>query len=157
MKHTPVVSRFLGKVLKRADGIWEWRGHRDKDGYGQFWLNGKTRHAHRVAWEMFVGEIPQNMCVCHKNDVSYDVNPDNMFLDSAAGNNRDRAVKGRSAPQKGASNNATTLTEAHVRDIREMWALPKELRPSQIDMAKFYNVHQGTISSIVRRINWTHI
>lgn len=45
------LKRFESKIDKTLWGCWLWTGPPDKDGYGRFWLAGKTRKAHRVAYE----------------------------------------------------------------------------------------------------------
>jgi hypothetical protein len=57
----PVGDRFMAKVLKRADGCWEWTGMRLKGRnlpYGYLWVEGKMVRAHRLAHELFMGPIP---------------------------------------------------------------------------------------------------
>jgi len=47
---------------------WLWRGARywnSGGGYGGFWLNGHTRLAHRVAYQLWVGPIPQGLHLDH--------------------------------------------------------------------------------------------
>jgi hypothetical protein len=38
---------------------WEWG--KDKDGYGKVGIDHKHLRAHRVAWEMFYGPIPNGL------------------------------------------------------------------------------------------------
>lgn len=35
-----------------------WTGHRDRKGYGQFWLDGRAQWAHRVAYAIHHGRCP---------------------------------------------------------------------------------------------------
>lgn len=56
--------RFWAKV-ERTDGCWEWTAAKDTNGYGVFWLDGKQQQAHRVAYEMLVGPIPDGMQIDH--------------------------------------------------------------------------------------------
>src|SRR5713101_5307016 len=49
-------SRFWRQVQK-TDSCWLWTGGRT-NGYGRFWLTGKTVMAHRLAYEWLVGPIP---------------------------------------------------------------------------------------------------
>lgn len=44
-------------------------------GYGQFWANGKNRRAHRVAFELLVGPIPEGQTLDHLCRVRACVNP----------------------------------------------------------------------------------
>lgn len=65
-----LVPRFMAKVaLDEADpvlGCWDWSATRRKDGYGLFWMNGRSNNrAHRVSYELFVGPIPGGLVVDH--------------------------------------------------------------------------------------------
>jgi len=47
-------------------GCWEWQGCRHyKDGYGKIKYKGKTLQVHRVAYALFVGDIPKGITVEH--------------------------------------------------------------------------------------------
>jgi hypothetical protein len=62
-KLTPT-QRFLAKVEK-TEFCWNWTGATKGNGYGSFWFNGAVSYAHRVAWEMDNGPIPDGMLVDH--------------------------------------------------------------------------------------------
>jgi hypothetical protein len=63
------------KFVERTEGCWNWRGHVGRIGYGQFSVNGVATNAHRVAYELWVGEIPEGSVVHHKCSVKACVNP----------------------------------------------------------------------------------
>jgi hypothetical protein len=50
-----------------VSGCWLWQGFvaNNSHGYATFWLNGKNRLAHRVAYEFFVGPIPEGLTIDH--------------------------------------------------------------------------------------------
>ncbi len=62
----PLADRFVDRVLLMPDGCWQWTGSLVQKGYGQIRQKGKGLRAHRVAYEMFVGTIPQGMFIHHK-------------------------------------------------------------------------------------------
>jgi hypothetical protein len=58
------LERFLTKFIFHYD-CWFWVAGRFDSGYGAFWLGGRTRRAHRVAYEYFVGPIPEGLRLDH--------------------------------------------------------------------------------------------
>lgn len=74
----PMPERFWAKVQK-SDGCWLWQGHLQcGTGYGSFYLNGKTRGVHRVAYELIKGTIPEGLELDHLCRVHACVNPDHL-------------------------------------------------------------------------------
>jgi HNH endonuclease len=51
--------------------------------------------AHRVAWELTYGPIPEGLVVCHRCDVGLCVRPTHLFLGTQAENLEDMRSKGR--------------------------------------------------------------
>ena len=93
-----IKDRFESKFVPEPNsGCWLWVAAVDKDGYGQFWSDGNTRHAHRTSYRLYVGEIPESLCVLHRCDVSACVNPAHLFLGTHADNIVDKVAKGRQA------------------------------------------------------------
>lgn len=100
-------QRFWSKVNKSGpvarDGLsrcWLWTGYIASNGYGQIGAGGRSEgleYAHRVAWRLGRGEIPNGMCVLHLCDVRSCVR--HLFLGTYADNNRDMAEKGRARNQ----------------------------------------------------------
>jgi hypothetical protein len=61
------MDRFMFRVIMVPESdCWYWSLHLDKDGYGTFAVDGKTRHAHIVGYELFIGPIPGGMQLDHK-------------------------------------------------------------------------------------------
>lgn len=100
--------RFWVKVKKLASkkGCWLFTGSLNRGGYGQAWMNKKRISAHRMAWLLEGGDIPEGMCVLHKCDVRNCVNPDHLWIGTFAENNADRDAKGRRVSVYGDSHHA---------------------------------------------------
>jgi HNH endonuclease len=103
----PLIERFLPKV-GITDGCWEWQGVKDPCGYGRLTIGSRTDGtrqpaacAHRVAYEMWVGEVPDDSHVLHKCDNPACVRPDHLWLGSNADNIRDRDQKRRHWAHRG--------------------------------------------------------
>ena len=67
-------DRFWQRVDKSGE-CWMWTGSRNTKGYGRFDSDGRHLMAHRVAYEMLVGPIPDGMQLDHLCRVPACVNP----------------------------------------------------------------------------------
>ena len=81
---------------------WEWSGWRLPSGYGTLRLRnrgqrGKTMLAHRLAYETWVGPIPEGADVLHRCDNPPCIRPEHLFHGTQATNAADMAAKGRGA------------------------------------------------------------
>lgn len=147
-------ERFEEKFAK-LDGCWEWKAFKSPYGYGKIWIAGRPQLAHRVAYQLYVGEIPEGLCVCHSCDNRKCVNPSHLFLGTNADNVRDREKKSRGVMpmRSGEKNSQAKLSEEQIVEIRTMRS--EGIRG--IDLAKEFGVTQATISSIVHRRNWAKV
>lgn len=142
-------ERFEKKFSRESpESCWLW-SQRLKKGYGQFRVGRAMRRAHRVAYELHVGPIPEGLQVLHRCDVRNCVNPAHLFIGTNADNMADRNVKNRQASGERIGN--SKLTEADVREIRAADGV------SQRRLAASYGVTQALVSSIRRRECWVHI
>lgn len=73
----------------------EWTGRRNRGGYGLTRACGKPLLAHRQAWAIAFGPIPDGLCVLHRCDNPPCCEPTHLFLGTRADNMRDMALKGR--------------------------------------------------------------
>jgi hypothetical protein len=100
----PVVERFWSKVAKTAT-CWLWTGALEDSGYGYIGISPHYfQPAHRVAWALTYGPIPDGLSVLHSCDVNYPVgditsrrcvNPAHLYLGTHADNMRHMAETGR--------------------------------------------------------------
>jgi len=96
-----LLDRFNEKwVGVPESGCWLWTGSVQSSGYGEAHDRSREhRHvgAHRLAWELFRGAIPEGLWVLHKCDVKLCVNPLHLFLGTRQENMDDMKRKGRQA------------------------------------------------------------
>lgn len=88
------MERFWSKVEK-ADGCWNWNGYRDTKGYGAFGLDRKVQKAHRVAYILAFGEIPEGAHILHSCDNPPCVNPAHLRAGTRTDNMQDKVLRGR--------------------------------------------------------------
>jgi HNH endonuclease len=82
-------ERFAAKVrINEATGCWLWQASKDPRGYGQINVDGRPTKAQRVAWELFVGPIPEGLHIDHLCRVPSCVNPAHLEPVTAAENTR---------------------------------------------------------------------
>lgn len=92
----PLIRQRFWENVEHADECWWWIGPTVSSGYGKIRVGNETRLAHRVAWEMFLGEsIPTGMQILHKCDNPLCVRPGHLFMGTAEDNMQDKVAKGR--------------------------------------------------------------
>lgn len=77
LRGTPL-QRFWRMVDLDETGCWIWTGRVNPKGYGQFRPGGRgtsVAQAHRWAFELFVGSIPDGLHIDHLCRVKACVNP----------------------------------------------------------------------------------
>jgi len=156
IKGRPLVERFWEKVdIRGPDECWDWLAYKNKDGYGFFWLKGKHPSAHRVAWELTNGEIPEGMNVLHHCDNPSCCNPKCLFLGTHTGNMQDKSRKGRARGQnqKGNINNNAKLNEKQVLEIRIL----RQRGMIHREIAELYPISRREVGRICQRKRWQHI
>lgn len=143
-------ERFLTYICPDADtGCWDWIGACTGGGYGAFRVGLKTRPAHRVAFELFVGPIPDGMQVLHSCDNPKCVNPRHLRAGTQSDNVKEAFDKGR-VTNEGVNHSQHILTEKDVVAIRNS-------EEPQTVLADRYGVARTTISSVQIGKSWRHV
>lgn len=143
-------KRILSSIKKSKAGCWVWQKTIHAGGYGIVSLRGKHEMAHRAAWKVLVGEIPEGMQLNHTCHNRACINPDHLYLGTQIDNMRDMQDAGRENKALGERGGMTVLTEVAVREIRKLigegW--------TNKDIARVFGVAPTTVSSIKRKRTW---
>lgn len=105
---------FWRNVVVMDDGCWIIRPESGDSVHKTFTIRGRTDYAHRVAWQLHFGSIPEGLYVCHACDVCACVNPDHLWLGTAGDNNRDASSKGRMGRMREFTVKRKTIHEIHA-------------------------------------------
>jgi hypothetical protein len=136
------LERFMCKVQKEDNGCWIWTAATLRNGYGCFRWNRRVEYAHRVAYEMFVGPIPEGLDIDHLCRNRACVNPAHLEPVTRSENLK-RGMTGK------------TKFNAHlIRKIRDLYESGAH---NQYELARMFGTCQGYISNIIRRRIWDHV
>jgi hypothetical protein len=151
----PVAARFWDKVDRVAlSECWEWRGERQRAGYGVFYVGNDRIGAHRMAWELSRDRVvPEGLHVLHSCDNPPCCNPAHLRSGTALDNARDKVERNRSADQRGERAPHSLLTEADVIDIRTLSAFGAR----GVDLASAFGVSSQAICGVIKRRAWAHV
>lgn len=150
---------FWNKVDRSAGpaSCWSWTGARNQGGYGRgHWVGPTYAHttfAHRRAYELAIGPIPDGLDICHSCDNPPCCNPTHLWSGTARDNLRDAVAKGRLTAVFRTGDRATNhkLTWPAVRAIRARYAAGGE---SHRSLGREYGVSGVAIHLIVKGKTW---
>lgn len=148
MSRLTVNERFLAKVQKMESGCHEWQGCLMPNGYGQFSYQGKPHYAHRIAYLLHHGSIPEGAYILHSCDNRKCVNPEHLWAGTFEDNMQDMVDKGRQA--HGTKNSHAKLNPEQVIAIRSQVGTHREI-------AECFGVTAGLISMIRSGKIWRSI
>jgi len=112
----PLAERWwLNVGCPDVNGCWPWLGAKNHYGYGKIRNHYKMVGAHRIAYELLIGEIPNGCHVLHHCDNRVCVNPSHLFLGNQSENNKDMFAKGRNRNQY--SNNTMPIRNGRSKIV----------------------------------------
>lgn len=77
------MTRDLATVLSERSkpgpgGCQLWIARVTRKGYGDLWWDGRQVHAHRLAYQLYAGPIPDGFHIHHTCEVRACINPDHL-------------------------------------------------------------------------------
>ena len=153
-KHNkPLHEVILDRRLIDNAGCWNYTGPLDTDGYGQIGQqkDGKyfSYRIHRLAYEAWVGPIPDGLLVCHTCDNRRCFNPEHLFTGTRTDNHTDMENKQRQP--RGESHKNHVITEEVVRGLRSGSLKPSKQLALQLG-CNYYHLY-----AIKNGDCWKHI
>lgn len=128
----------------------EHTGYCNADGYGIVSRGGRNHKAHRWAWMLAHGPIPDGMVVMHTCDNPPCVNELHLRLGTQAENVADMRAKNRGNNVTGVACHTAKLTPDRVRFIRRKRAEGWTAKA----LAAFFRVDRATICDVVAGRTW---
>jgi hypothetical protein len=125
---------------------WEWQGRTNGHGYGRW----RETMAHRVAYELAHGPIPEDQQVRHRCDNKPCCNPHHLLAGSQSDNMQDALERGQFAV--GARHGNTRLTEPDILYIRRN---PDGLKIGQLAM--IFGIGKSTVSYVMSGRSWKYL
>jgi hypothetical protein len=133
------VARFWARVVK-SDGCWLWQGNTTPDGYGLVHCGRRpdgrviNDYAHRIAYWLTSGPIPDGLVVRHRCDNPPCCNPEHLLLGTQADNIADAQRQGK-----------------YKRERPGRWSIPPELRRVLIAQCLAVPAREGTTTRIAKQ------
>ena len=73
-----VAVRLLHHMEVAESGCWLWTGSTNGRGYGQIKVEGRLRYVHVLAYQLWVGDIPEGTEIDHDCEVRLCFNPKHL-------------------------------------------------------------------------------
>ena len=150
------MKRFWDKVDKSGD-CWLWTASCRPNGYGQIGIGSRSDGsrtvvlAHRLAYELQIGVIPDGICVLHRCDNPKCVRGSHLFLGSQADNMADKVAKNRQL--RGERHPMSTFTEGDVKTFRDVVSVGCK----QSLLADFLGLTRQSLNDIITGKIWADV
>lgn len=164
------INEFWKRTQKTegSDCLW-WSGYRNQTGYGYFFFKGLSIRAHRAAYIICHGPIPDGLHVLHSCDNPSCVNPQHLSTGTHVENMKQRHARGRyvfnyngnhylqkdSTVVRGSNNARAVINEEIAFQMRLDFAQGKF--KSKAAAARSYGVSVTVIQTALNGKTWKHV
>lgn len=148
-------QRFWDRAKPDGDCLL-WQGARIWNGYGKLGRDGVTWTAHRYAYFLTHGSIPDGMHICHHCDKKLCINPKHLFAGTRKDNMQDMLRKGRGrflGLAKGSRSGAAKFVESDIAAMRRKFDAGATLK----EIASEYKTTPAYASDLIRGKQWKHV
>lgn len=144
---TSIIADLLQQRSHQENNCVLWDGAVGSHGYGAIRINKKVHLAHRVAFIISKGEIPQGKVLMHLCNNKLCINPDHLKL----GTDAENLQHAYDTSQRKQVSKGCRLMRQQAEEIREKYKSGKYL---QKDLALEYGISEGYISNIIHFRAW---
>lgn len=146
-------ERLWGRVDRSGgpNSCWPWLGAKFHFGHGAIKVNGRPWGAHRIAWELVNGPVPEGQSVLHICDNPRCCNPRHLYTGTLADNAHDAVARGRQ--KRGEDHAFALLSRQVVTEARSRFVAGEQIK----DMAPAIGVSAGTLAKAIHGITWAHV
>lgn len=146
--YIPIENKLWDKIkIGKDNECWECTANPDRHGYGRIADKGKKIFAHRIAYKLYYGILPDDKDVLHKCDNPPCCNPKHLFLGTHKDNMRECAERGR-------SKNPVFHYEDHPLAKLD-WEKVKDIRSNYRGLSgeqKYYSNKYGVTTAAIRNV-----
>lgn len=144
------------RSISDKTGCHNFLGVKGVRGYGYIKWQGKRWFAHRLAWTLEKGAIPDGMHVLHKCDNPSCFNVEHLFIGTHQDNMTDKVNKGRVGTRPSGAEHSRKMAKLDADKVKLV--VDRLLAgASGREVAKEFGIHFGTVSDITNGKTWKHV
>lgn len=133
---------------------WEYQGVMNtRNPYGVVYSKGSRMRAHRAAYTVWNGPIPDGLLVCHACDNPPCINPAHLWVGTASENVHDSILKGRAVIRRGTERRNSILSDEQVIAAKRA----RKAGESLSALAREFGVNRQTLSKASQPDSWIHL